>query len=107
MSDEFQYSDIVFRRDDVNVLAYRPSGDPKPTITVDFEGLEVTIFASPTDNTLVVQVDTVNKTQLENLRVQVDEIASFRGRVSNVSNPANTNEFTVLFDDGQTNKKEN
>lgn len=107
MSDEYQYNDIVFRRDDVNVLAYRTSDAQKPTIVVDYEGLEVTVFLSPTDNNLVVQVDTVNKTQLENLRVQVDEIASFRGRVSNVSNPANTNEFTVLFSDGQTNKKEN
>lgn len=102
-----EFSEVVFRREDVSVLAYRDDQSPKPNIVVDYEGLEVTVYTSPTDGKLVVQVEPVNKKQLENLRVQVEDRALFRGTVSNVSNPANTDQFTVLFDDGQTKAKEN
>lgn len=103
-ADEF--SQIVFRRQDVNVLAYRDAESPKPNIVVDYEGLEVTVYTSPSDGKLVVQVEPVNEKQRQNLRVQVEDTTLHRGRVSNISNPAGTTEFTVLFDDGQTYKKE-
>lgn len=104
MSEE--YSEIVFRRQDVTVLAYRDEQSPKPNIVVDYEGLEVTVFTSPVDGKLVIQVEPVNKKQVENLRVQMEETNLFRGSVSNANNPATRNDFTVLFDDGQTDKKE-
>lgn len=106
MSSE-EYSDILFRRQDVSVLAYRDEESPKPVIVVDYEGLEVTVYTDPADNKLVVQVEPVNTTQTKNLRVQIEETSLFRGSVSNNSNPAGTSDFTVLFNDGQTHKKEN
>ena len=107
MSNDGTYSELLFRRQDVSVLAYKDDESPKPNIIVDYEGLEVTIFTSPADNKVVVQVEPVNKKQRENLRVQVEETALFRGTVNNISNPAEPTNFTVLFDDGQTHKKEN
>lgn len=107
MSSSEQYSEMVFRRQDVSVLAYKDGESPKPNVVVDYEGLEVTVYTSPSDGKLVIQIEPVNKKQVENLRVQIEDKNVFRGTVKPVSSPANTTELTVLFDDGQTYKKEN
>lgn len=101
-----EFSKLVFAQQDVSVLAYRDGVSPKPNIVVDYEGLEVTVYTSPTDGKLVIQVEPVNEKQLQNLRVQVEDQVVKRGTVSNISNPTDTNQFTVLFDDGQTHMKD-
>lgn len=100
------YSELVFRRQDVSVLAYKDDQSPKPNVIVDYEGLEVTVYTSPSDGKLVVQVETVNQKMRENLRVQMEDQTLHQGKINNISNPAGKTEFTVLFDDGQTHTKE-